>query len=401
MTADEPSSLDGKQDSPQTGGTARPRARAQMAPQPRALRPVANLAAVLGERVLIVILVLLVLFLVVWYTTPYILRDYLNRVGSELPDYHLNINWVEIHPWNCSLDVIDPTLTKKTGAIPVPFVKGESVHVALQWSRLIHFDLLSDIAVIKPVVNFVQGPTPAESQTILEPEWVTAVKKLVPLRINRFQIIHGDLHFYDFHAQPEINMEMNQLELKADNLTNATHSKDLMPSTLVLSGDPFIVGRLTAELKANVDIKQPTFSEKVRLSNIPAVGLNSFLAKYASVYAKSGTLDFYTEMVSKEGGFEGYLKPYFQNLAFEPVPKDRGTLAAIWASLANGIKGLVTNDQGIIATDVPIKGNYKDPKVGTFSAAFGLVKNAYLQALAKGFDRPELAPAPAETAEKH
>lgn len=373
----------------------------KMADPPRALRPVASLAVRLGTGALITLLVLLVLFLAVWYTTPYVLRNYLNKRGSELPDYHLNINWVEIHPWNCSLDIIDLTLTKKTGSIPVPFYKGPSVHIALQWSRVIHFDLLSSITAVRPVVSFVQGPTPAETQTILEPAWVQAVKQLVPFQINRFQVINGELHFYDFHAQPEINMEMNHLELVADNLTNATHSKSLMPSTVVVSGNPFIYGRLNAELAANTDIKQPTFSEKVRLTNIPAVGLNSFLAKYGSVYAKSGTLDFYTEMVSKEGHFEGYLKPYFQNLAFEPVPKDRGTLAAIWSSFANGLKDLVTNDEGVVATEVPVKGNYKDPDVGFLTAAIGTVKNAYLEALAKGFNTPQIAPSPVKTADKH
>lgn len=372
--------------------------------QPRALRPLGRLAQRLGTGVLIALLVLLVLFLTVWYTTPYVLRNYLNKRGSELPDYHLNINWVEIHPWNCSLDLIDLTLAKKNNSIPVPFVKAESVHVALLWSRVIHFNLLSDIAVIKPVVNFVNGPTPATSQTILEPAWVQTVKELVPLKINRFQIIHGDLHYYDFQAQPEINLELSQLELVASNLTNATHSKALMPATVVISGDPFIVGRLSAELAANVDIKQPTFSEKLRLSKIPAVALNSLLSKYGSVYAKSGTLDFYTEMVSKEGNFEGYVRPYFQNLEFEPVPKDRGTLAAIWSSLANGIKDLVTNDAGVVATDVPVKGTYKDPNVSILDAAWGIFRNAYFEALAKGFKTPQLAPAPAapeNSTEKH
>ena len=369
--------------------------------QPKVLRPVGHLAQALGQEVLIGLLVLLLLFMAVWYLTPYYLRDYLNKRGSELPDYHLNINWIEIHPWNCSLDIIDLTLTKQSGNIPVPFYKGPDVHVALQWRRVLHGDLLSEITVLKPVVNFVQGPTEAQSQTILEPAWVETVKKLVPLRINRFQIIHGDLHFYDFHAEPEINLEMNHLEVVAENLTNATHSKALMPSTVVISADPFITGRLKAELAANVDLKQPTFSEKLQLSGIPAVGLNSFLAKYGSVYAKSGTLDFYTELVSKEGHFDGYVKPYFQNLSFEPVPKDRGTLAAIWAGLANGVKSLVTNDKGIIATNVPVHGTYKDPKVSALGAFMGILKNAYLEALAKGFNTPELAPAPAQTAEKH
>jgi hypothetical protein len=369
--------------------------------QPRPLRPVARLAAKIGERTLIVLFVLLVLFMVVWYTTPYFLRDYLNKRGSELPDYHLNINWVEVHPWNCSMDIIDLTLAKKSQLIPVPFYRGERVHISLQWSRVIHFDLLSSITCVRPIVNFVNGPTPETSQTILEPAWVQTVKQMVPLRINKFQVVDGDLHYYDFHAQPEINLEMSNLNLVADNLVNAEHSKDLMPTRIVLSGHPFLVGRLSAELAANTDLKQPTFSEKLRLNNIPAIGLNSFLAKYGSIYAKSGTLDFYTEMVSKEGHFDGYVKPYFQNLAFEPVPKDRGTLAAIWSGIANGLKDLVTNDAGVVATEVPVHGSYKDPDVAFWSAAFGIVKNAYIEALAKGFDTPQLAPAPVKGDYKH
>ena len=369
--------------------------------QPAALRSIGHMAARLGQGTLIALVVLLLLFLAVWYTTPYILRDYLNKRGNSLPDYHLNINWVEIHPLTCSLDLIDLTLTKKNNAIPVPFYKGPDVHIALQWSRVIHFNFLSTIIVPDPVVNFVQGPTAATSQTILEPAWVTAVKQLVPLQINRFQIIRGDLHFYDFHAEPEINLEMNHLELVADNLTNATHSKALMPTTVVASANPFITGRMKIELAANTDIKEPTFSQKVQLTKIPAIGLNSFLAKYASVYAKSGTLDFYCEMVSKEGNFNGYVKPYFQGLSFEPVPKDRGTLAAIWAGLANGIRALVTNDKGVIATNVQLKGNFQNPNISTMEAIFGVLKNAYFQALEEGFNTPQIAPTPAKSADKH
>ena len=366
------------------------------AKQPKALRPIGSLAARLGTRTLVVLLVLLFLFLTVWYTTPYILRDYLNKRGDQLPDYHLNINWVEIHPISCSLDIIDLTLTKKNGEIPVPFAKIPVVHVALQWERVIHFDLLSSITVLRPVVNFVNGPTAATSQTVLEPAWVQTVKQMVPLRINHFEVHGGDLHYRDFHANPQIDMEMDHLELTADNLVNATHSEAEMPSTVNMSGHPFLTGDLNVDLAVNVDMKQPTFAEKVRLQHVSAIDLNAFLAKYASVYARSGALDFYTEMKSEHGHFEGYLKPYFANLAFEPVPKDRGTLAAIWSALANGIKDIFTNDQGVIATDIPVKGTYKDPNVDFWSAAFGIIENAWFQALEKGFNKPEITPSPTD-----
>ncbi len=358
------------------------------------LRHIGGLARALGQTILTIALILLIAFLAVWYATPYYLRDYLNRKGEGLPDYHLHIDWVQIHPWNCSIDIETVHLAKNSNKIPVPFFSCPIVHVAMQWEEIFHGSLRSSISLVQPVVNFVQGPTADTSQTILEPEWVAAVKKLVPLRINRFTVTQGDIHFYDFHADPQIDLEMDQVELSLDNLTNSNGSKSLMPSTAVLTGRPFKVGKLDAHLALNVDLKQPTFAEKVRLVGIPAPALNAFLAKYGSVYAKSGNLAFYTEMVSAKGDFNGYVKPFFKNLQFEPMPKDRGGLAALWASLVNGMKDLLENDNDEVATKIPVSGHYDDPDVDFWSAAFGLVRNAYLHALAQGFDHPEIAPAP-------
>jgi hypothetical protein len=358
------------------------------------LRRIGGLAKALGKTTLTIALVLLIAFLAVWYATPYYLRNFINAKGSSLPDYHLHVNWVEIHPWNCSMDIQTAVLAKKSNAIPVPFFTCPRIHIAMQWEEILHMTLRSRITLTDPVVNFVQGPTPDTSQTILEPAWVTAVKQLVPLRINRFTIVDGDIHFYDFHADPQIDMEMDKVELSLDNLTNSTHSKELMPSTAEMSGHPFKVGRFTAHLALNVDMKQPTFAEKIALENIPAPALNSFLAKYGSVYAKSGNLAFYSEMVSAKGGFNGYAKPFFQNLTFEPVPKDRNGLAALWAGLVNGMKDILENDKSAVATTIPISGRYSDPNVDFWTAAFGLLKNAYLQALSHGFQTPEITPDP-------
>ena len=361
--------------------------------QPKALQPVARLARALGIEVLAILFVLLVLFMVVWYTTPYLLRDYLNKRGSELPDYKLNIHWVQINPIACNIQLEDIVLQKKNNAIPVPFFTARKVLVAMQWTEIIHFDLRSNITLLEPVVNFVNGPTPETSQTILEPEWVTTVKQLVPLKINQFKIHHGTVHYYDFHADPQIDIPITELELVADNLTNTTQSKDLMPQTVTITCHPVKTGSLEAHLSVNVDLKQPTFAEKVALDNIPLPALNSFIAKYLSVYAKSGYFTFRSEMVSKKGSYDGYMKPFFKDLEFEPMPKDRGGIAALWSSIVNGLKGIVENgDTKTVATQVPVHGEYKDPNIDFWAAAFGVLKNAWFDALSQKFNIPPLAP---------
>jgi hypothetical protein len=360
--------------------------------QPKALRPMARLARRMGLVSLVSAFVLLILFLVVWYGTPYYLRDYLEKRADALPDYKLTIHWLQINPIACSIDLENIVLEKKSNLIPVPFFASRDVHIAMQWTQLIHLSFRSNVTLHEPVVNFVNGPTPETSQTFLEPIWVTEVKQLVPLEINQFKIHNGDIHYYDFHAEPEINLQLTNLELVADNLSNATHTKDLMPTTVTITGHPVKVGELEVHLSCNTDLKQPTFSEKVRLEKVPAPALNSFIAKYASVYAKTGDLAFYSEMVSKEGSYDGYLKPFFQNLQFEPMPKDRSGLAALWATLLNGVKGLIQDDRKVIATQVPVTGQYKDPNVDIWAAAFGILKNAWIESLKERFNSPEIAP---------
>jgi hypothetical protein len=266
----------------------------------------------------------------------------------------------------------------------------------MQWSEIFHWTLRSSISLTSPVVRFVSGPTAESSQLILPPEWVTTVEKLVPLRINQFTISDGVIHYEDFHAAPKIDMVMDRIELSLDNLTNSTESKSPMPSTAIMTARPFKVGTFSADVALNVDLKQPTFAEKVKLENIPAPALNAFLAKYGSVYAKRGTIAFYTEMISAKGDYNGYAKPFFTNLQFEPVPKDRSGLAALWASLVNGVKDVLENDKQAVATTIPISGHYTDPNIDFWAAAFGLLQNAFLQALAQGFNHPEIAPAPAQ-----
>jgi hypothetical protein len=365
-----------------------------IAKQPKALRPVARLAGKLGVRALAIAFALLILFMVIWYTTPYLLRDYLNKRGSELPDYKLNIHWVEINPIACNIKLKSLVLEKKSNEIPVPFVTIREVLVAMQWTQLIHLDFRSNITVLEPVVNFVNGPTKATTQTALDPEWVETVKQLVPLKINQFKVHQGTIHYYDFHADPQINIPITHLELVADNLTNTTRSKDLMPQTVTITCHPVNEnGSMEAHLSVNVDLKQPTFAEKIAVNNVQLPALNAFIAKYLSVYAKAGYFSFRSEMVSKEGSYDGYMKPFFKDLEFEPMPKDRHGIAAIWASIVNGLKGIVENDETkTVATQIPVHGQYKDPNIDFWAAAFGILQNAWFDALAQKFNSPQIAP---------
>ena len=85
-----------------------------------------------------VLLGLAVVFAIVWFSTPYFVRNYINRGLSGLPDYTGRVERVRIHPWTASLDIYDIHLDKKTGEIPVHFFYSPRWNISLQWSQIFH-----------------------------------------------------------------------------------------------------------------------------------------------------------------------------------------------------------------------------------------------------------------------
>jgi hypothetical protein len=339
-----------------------------------------------------IVLFLLVAFLFVWFATPYLVRDYINDAFKGLPDYTGRVEWVRIHPITCSLDVYDFHLDKKGSQdIPVHFFHSPRWNVSLQWREILHGVTRASVKIYDPQVNLVNGPDSGQSQTGISGLWIDAIKALIPWRINQLMIYDGDVHFLDFHADPKVDLEMDKLNMAAENMANADNLKVPLPATVQISGDPLLSGYFEMNLAVNFDEKYATFTQTFKMEHVPAVGANSALQKYLKVRVKSGQIGLYSELTGDKGAYTGYAKPFFQELEFEPKPSDEGGPGAIWAGLLNTVKGVFENDQHVIATTTPITGRVDDPHINAIAAITGVLWNAYIEALKPGFN-PKLAP---------
>jgi len=187
--------------------------------------------------VLSLLLFLAVCTAVVWFAAPYLTRDYINRGLSGLPDYTGRVESVRIHPWTASIDVYAVRLDKKAGTIPVHFFYSQRTTISLQWSQIIHRVQRASVIIYDPQVNLVMGPNLEESQLSISKIWIDAIKEMIPWRVNQVLIHNGNIHLLDFHADPQINLEMNQVELIADNMSNSTGLKTPLPATVKITGD--------------------------------------------------------------------------------------------------------------------------------------------------------------------
>ena len=90
-----------------------------------------------------------------------------NRELSDprLEDYAGRVEDVDLALWRGAYRVEGFRLDRKTGGVPVPFVTAERVDITVEWKALLRGRLVSEIEVLRPKVNFVKGPTPAQSLT--------------------------------------------------------------------------------------------------------------------------------------------------------------------------------------------------------------------------------------------
>jgi hypothetical protein len=338
-----------------------------------------------------------ILLAVVWFSAPYLARDYINRGLSGLPDYTGRVEWVRLHPLTASADIYDLHLDKKTGAVPVHFFYSPRWNVSLQWSQILHGVRRASVTIFDPQVNLVAAPSSDQSQFGISGVWIDAIKALIPWRVNQIRIHNGDVHFLDFHGDPKVDLEVNRIELSAENMSNSQGLKVPLPATIKITAKPLLTGTFEMNLAVNFDEKYATFSQNFQMQHVPAVGANSALQKYFKVRVKSGEIGLYSELTGNKGIYHGYVKPFFYHLEFEPKPADEENAGAIWSGILNTVKGLFENDKQAIATQTEISGRVDQPQIDTLGAFFGVLWNAYIEALRPGFDPTHSPPSPTDT----
>jgi len=338
-----------------------------------------------------------VLFSVVWFSAPYFARDYINRGLAGLPDYTGRVEWVRIHPWTASLDIYDVHLDKKTGEIPVHFFYSPRWNISLQWSQISHGAKRASVTIFDPQINLVAGTDSVQSQIFIGKVWLEAIKQLIPWRVNQVTIHQGDIHYLDFNSNPKVDMELSQLEVAADNMSNSRGLKVPLPATVKITARPLLTGTFEMNLAVNFDEQFATFTQNFRMEHVPAVGANSVLQKYLKVRVKNGEIGIYSELTSDKGVYHGYVKSFFYRLEFEPKVSDEGNPGAIWSGVLNTVKGLFESDKQVIATQSEISGRVDQLQVDSVSVIMGILSNAYIQALRTGFDPTHAPVQPTDT----
>ena len=331
----------------------------------------------------IILFSILLLIIAVRILFPYFLLKVVNQKLNEIDGYSGHIDDIDLNLYRGAYRIRGLDLMKTGGEIPVPFFSVNAIDISLEWAALLDGAIVAEISLDRPEINFVNGPTEATTQTgVDDKDWQTVVDELVPLQINKFEVIDGEVHFRDYNKSPKVDLIMANIQVLATNLSNSKDSKELLPSTLTASAAG-LDGTVKVNMKLDALSKLPLFDFNAQVDKVNMVKLNPFFQAYANFDVNKGDFSLYTEFAGRDGKFSGYAKPLINDLDVVTFSKEEGTIAQIaWESVVGSVAETFQNQRkDQLGTQIPISGNFDNPEIN-FWATIGItLRNAFIQSL--------------------
>lgn len=342
-----------------------------------------------GRNSLIIVFTLVAILVVVRLCLPSVVKYYLNKtLQNDIEGYTGSVQDVDIHLYRGAYALDSLKLLKKEGKVPVPFIAIDKIDFSVEWQALFDGSLVAEITTINPVINFVDGPSKEQTQTGEEGNWRETVSNLFPLRINKFNIRNGEIHFQNFNTSPKVDVFISQLNLVAHNLTNSEKVSKSLVSRVNGQAKIMEKGNMKLHLDMNPLQEQPPFNLDLAVTDVPIVKLNDFLRAYAKIDMEKGTFALFSEFTGENGKFNGYVKPLFKDIKVLDLEEDKNKpLRMIWEAGIGLVSMVFKNHrEDQVATQIPVSGDLTDPDVDVWKTVMKALENAFVKALNPSLD---------------
>jgi Domain of Unknown Function (DUF748) len=275
------------------------------------------------------------------------------------------------------------TVTKKSS----DFFRAKNIDLSIEWSAIFHGSIVGELELDSSVLIFTKDKVELSDVKSDTTSFRKLLNDFMPLKVNRFEVINGDLHYIDNTSKPKVDVALKQTHILALNLSNITDDQIELPSTVTASASAY-EGTLSFNMKLNALNKNPTFDLNAELKNTNLVLLNDFLKAYGNFDVNKGTFGLYTEMAAKDGKFKGYVKPIIKDLdVVGPQDKRDNFFNKVYEQIV-GAAGVILRNQkkDQVATKVSLEGDFKNPKTNIIDAIWEVLRNAFIQALLPSVD---------------
>ncbi|MDO1511177.1 DUF748 domain-containing protein [Maribacter confluentis] len=322
---------------------------------------------------------LIVVLLIFRIALPYIVKDYVNKVLADIPGYYGHVEDINLALIRGAYTIHGMYLNKVNANSDVPFLDFKKTDISIEWKALIHGKIVSEIIMTEPTVIYVFEDQQQDTAQTDTEDWSKALTDLVPMDINQLTVKQGKFAFLQLQADPNIDLNLSNVNLSASNLRNVVERTRTLPSTIYATAVSIGNGNVILKGDMNLVKEIPDMDISFSLEKANAKALNDFTNFYAGIDFDEGTFDLFGEMAIADGYLKGSFKPILRNAKL--IGKDDGFLKTLWEGFVGFFKFLLKNHrQDTLATKIPIEGDLNSAKTKIIPTITGILKNAWIKA---------------------
>ena len=338
------------------------------------------------HKIFIIIIVVLVVLRIL---LPFILLKYCNKSLSELKGYYGHIQDIDVSLYRGAYQINDMYLNKVDASThkQTNFFKVNNIDLSVEWRALFHGRLVGELVFNSPKLIFTKDRTEISDVKKDTNDFRKVLKDFMPLKVNRFEVNNGSIHYVDAGAKPKVDISVEQAHILAENLKNVEDNKTELPSPITATGNVY-GGTLSLNMKMDALAQKTRFDLNAEIKNANLVSLNDFLKAYGGFDVNKGTFGLYTEFAAKNGKYKGYVKPVIKDLdVVGPEDRKDKFFQKVWENIVGAAGEILNNPKkNQIATKIPIEGNLAGSNTDIIEMIWELLRNAFIQALMPSID---------------
>lgn len=342
--------------------------------------------------VLIVVLVLAAIRIAL----PYTIKALINQRLEKIPEYAGRVEDIDLSVWRGAYQLEGVEIVKTNGQTREPFFKAGQIDFSLAWRDLFRGRFVGDFALEDGELIIVNGTTEESSQKeVVDKRWQAVVEDIFPIEITRLDITDSRVRFIDNDADPKVDIELDGLQVVAKGLRNRPSEKrGPLPAELELTAKTIGNGDLRVFGGLDLLAEQPRFKLNFELINVDLKALNDFLLAYGNVDVSRGEFQLFLEVAAAGGKYEGYIKPFFDDLDFKNVEdKSKPVRQRLWEKVVSGLSKLLKNkSRDQVATRIPFSGEFGETDVGVLATIGNLIRHGFGRALSERLEGGIFAP---------
>lgn len=332
---------------------------------------------------------ILLLFILFRLFLPYIVLRYANNTLSHMQGYYGHVQDIDIALYrgayqlnNIYINKLDSATQKQT-----EFFRANTIDLSVEWHALFEGNIVGELELYDPKLVFTKDKAELGQVAKDTNDFRQVLKDFMPLKVNRFEVHNGSIHYVDSTAAPKVDISLQHTYILARNLKNTADKKELLPSTVKATADVY-GGQLSLNMKLNALAKDPTFDLNAEMTHANLAQLNNFFKAYGKFDVSKGTMGLYSEFAAEQGDFKGYVKPIIKDLQVKGMEdKHDPFLQKAKETVIDAAAHVLRNPRKKqVASKIKVEGSFHHSSTDIMGAVWEVLKNAFIEALLPSVD---------------